>query len=672
MIKITPQNLHSTLTTHLESTNFVSILDALAQFLRKGGERRAPERFNQLINILKRDEALCRVFSTRFYLWLSKVHVYPALVGLGIFSRSGFSREIGIRIYERFLPSFKDFNNLKDVFLHIFRSKHDEKWLQTISMRQWLTLHQLLSTRAESQSTETASRQIFQARLHALEMLSVWIAAEELEPDLVKIEPRLLQVDSDFVALQRETAKLVEFYQHNPNTGKHYDTAHIEVILEQCRAQVEYIRRKGTGVGAGSSVKVAHLLERLSQTLDRLDILLEIQTASNSAIAHRKTIELLKSITLAAIEQHSTHLLRRQSIKMLAKSISENTSDHGEHYITRNKSEYLGMLWSAVGGGALIALMALNKIHIGNMGFGPFWTSLLSGFNYGFGFMLIHMLHFTVATKQPAMTAARFAEQVEQNEKGRAVEIKLAKLMIDVVRSQSVAVFGNVSVAILLSALIAYGFAAYAQQPLLAADNVAYQLKSMDAVTQPTLWYAAIAGLWLFCSGIISGFFDNRANYLDLRRRLAIHPLFKKFLPPVFRLRVADYFHRHYGSLAGNFIFGMLLGLTGYFGHLLGLPLDIRHVAFSSANLGYAAVSGDIGFFMFLFSLFGVFMIGLVNLVVSFSLALTVALRSRDSRIDSIPKLISSIWQQAKANPLSLFFPVQTQNAAKNGKNDSK
>ncbi|HRM22971.1 MAG TPA: recombinase, partial [Neisseria sp.] len=306
----------------------------------------------------------------------------------------------------------------------------------------------------------------------------------------------------------------------------------------------------------------------------------------------------------------------------------------------------------------LIALMALNKIHIGEMGFGAFTTAVLSSLNYGLGFVLIQMLHFTVATKQPAMTATSFAEQVERSEKGRSMEMKLSSLLIDVGRSQSVAVFGNVSVAIALAALIAFGFAHYMHTPLLDADAVAYQVKSVQPFTQPSLWYAAIAGVWLFCSGIIAGFFDNRADYLDLRRRLTVQPLLRKILPSKTRARFADYVHNNYGSLAGNFIFGILLGMTGYFGHLFGLPLDIRHVAFSSANIGYAAVSGHLGPLAFAWNLFGVLLIGLVNLWVSFSLALTVALRARGTRIDSLPRLLKAVWAQIKANPLNLIFPV--------------
>jgi len=377
---------------------------------------------------------------------------------------------------------------------------------------------------------------------------------------------------------------------------------------------------------------------------------------------------------MAAVEQHSTELLRRRSIKMLARSITENSSGHGEHYITRNRREYWGMLASASGGGVIIALMAGNKINIAGWGLGDFSTALLSGLNYGLGFMFIHMVHCTVATKQPAMTASRIAESVEQGDKVRgAVEGKLAKLLIDVARSQTVAVFGNVCIAILVATLVSLSFAQNNGRPFLDADAVAYQFKSLQPFTQPTLWYAAIAGVWLFCSGIISGFFDNRADYLNLRQRLTVQPLLKKILPPGIRARLADYLHRHYGSLAGNFIFGMLLGMTGWVGHLLGLPLDIRHVAFSSANLGYAAVSDGSNILYFLINLAFVLMIGVVNLLVSFSLALIVALRSRGTRIESLSKLIDSMWMQIKANPMSLIYPVQTaseiQKAVKENKN---
>lgn len=663
MKKLTKHNLHAQLSGALENEEFIKILNALIHFLRNGGAKHAAERFNLIIHTLETDSDLLQRFSNRFYAWLGKIHVYPALIRLGIFSRESFLREMSSRIYERFSPSFKDLNNLLEVFLYLFYTQNDEKWLQAISLRQWLALCNLIEQNAEPALLDTTHRKLTESRLRAMEMLSLWIASEAIEPELIRLAPRLLQEDSAFVALQREMSNLIEHYRTEDTP---YDTGHLEVMFDQCRTQMEYLARRGTGAGSGSSVKVAHLLERLQQTLGRLKLLTDIQTQSENR--RYLTISLMNTLIGAAVEQYSTRELRRSSIRMLARSITENKSHHGEHYITRNRREYVNMFYSAAGGGIVIALMALLKIHIGTLGLSEFATSLLSGLNYGIGFMVIHMLNFTVATKQPAMTAASFAEQVTQNERGSALNTKLAKLLIDVCRSQSVAVFGNVTLAILLAGIIAAFYAAYHHQPLLSPDNVAYQLKSVSVLTQPALWYAAIAGVWLFCSGIIAGFFDNRADYLDLRRRLTVNPVLRKIMPSKIRAYFAEYVHLHYGSLLGNFIFGILLGMTGYFGHLLNLPLDIRHVAFSSANLGYAAVSGGIGTRAFLYGIAGVLSIGIVNLLVSFSLALFVALRSRGTQIGSMTTLLKSIWVEIKTNPLKLVYPVQTDSESKHPK----
>ena len=187
------------------------------------------------------------------------------------------------------------------------------------------------------------------------------------------------------------------------------------------------------------------------------------------------------------------------------------------------------MFYSAAGGGILIALMALFKIYLGTVIDNKVWKGIVEGLNYGFGFTLIFMLHFTVATKQPAMTAARFADAVERNPQDRNLNMKLAQLLVDVFRSQSVAVLGNVMVAISLAALIAFVVEHQTGTPLLNKAMIEYQLHSIDPLAG-SLWFAAIAGVWLFCSGIISGFFDNRSNYLNLKMRLRQHPIAQTYI----------------------------------------------------------------------------------------------------------------------------------------------
>lgn len=665
MKRITGKNLSGFLAFYLEQNDAFSLLKGITSWLRRGGKKRAGERVNQLVAVLECDEDLAKRVAVLLCRWLCRVRLYPLLISVGIFSREGFGRELLDRWYERINPAYKDPSDLRDVFSQLFCSEHDTVWLEAVPEKSWLRLLHIMLQHTPEHDRETARVYMRQEGLYAVEMLSIWVAAEELEPDLIRLDKKLLDRDSPFVALKREVSHWVEARL----ADEPFDDGHLVVMLDQCWQQVESLRKKGTGAGAGSSLGVAHLLERLEQTLSRMSLLMNVFSPVN--VLPRRILALTGALAKAAAQQHSLSWLMRRSIKMLSRSITQNTSSHGEHYITRTKKEYLGMFYSAAGGGVLIALMSLFKIHLGTIITNRFWLSVAEGLNYGLGFALIFMLHFTVATKQPAMTASRFAALVERTDSGKAVNRKLAELLVDVLRSQTAAVAGNVLVAVLVASSIALGYQLYTGTPLLDMQQVQYQLKAIDPA-KGTLWYAAIAGVWLFCSGIISGFFDNRCDYLNLRLRLRHHPLLKVLLPEKWRNRFADYVHDNYGSIVGNISFGMLLGLTGFVGHATGLPLDIRHVAFSSANVGYLSVSGGVGLLIFLQCLVFVLMIGIVNLLVSFSITLWVALRSRETRIDSWWGIIKCVAEIMRERPWSFILPMQLpQDSLSDGKDEA-
>ena len=645
-------SLEQSITTHLADNNAFALLQDLAQRMRRRKGKYAAQTIHELHILLNQNHELCTKIAKLLVDWLCGLRLYPLFISAGIFSRDGFRSELLARWYEKINPSYKDVSDLRDVFTLLFSSADDCHWLDAVPNRDWLALLNILRQHTSEHDRDTIQRYIYKEGLHALEMLSIWVAAEALEPDLLRLDKKLLDLDSPFVALKREITPWIEAHV----TQTEFDDRHLYVMLNQCHKQVEKLRKKGTGTGAGSSMSVAHLLERLEQTLNRITLLLNV--FSRNKITPQRVLHLAGTLAHAAAAQHSLTRLWKSSVKMLSRSITQNTSHHGEHYISRNKKEYMAMFYSAAGGGVLIALMSWFKIYLGTQIHNHFWLAVASGLNYGIGFMIIYMLGLTVATKQPAMTASRFAAAVERNDKGKAIDKKLANLLVDVLRSQSVAVFGNVFVAITLASVIAGCLALIRHQPMLDAEQVAYQLKAINPL-KSSLWYAAIAGVWLFCSGIISGFFDNRCDYLNLRMRLRHHPILKIMLPEKARAKLADYMHHNYGSLMGNLCFGMLLGMTGFVGHATGLPLDIRHVAFSSANVGYAVVSGGLSFGQFLQALCFVLMIGAVNLWVSFSITLWVALRSRETTIDSWWGIVRDLRQIIKERPLSLFLPLQ-------------
>ena len=72
------------------------------------------------------------------------------------------------------------------------------------------------------------------------------------------------------------------------------------------------------------------------------------------------------------------------------------------------------MYKAAAGAGAIIAVMATLKTLAARVTLAPLMQAFVYSMNYSLGFVLIHILHFTVATKQPAMTAAALAATVQQ------------------------------------------------------------------------------------------------------------------------------------------------------------------------------------------------------------------------------------------------------------------
>jgi site-specific recombinase len=99
--------------------------------------------------------------------------------------------------------------------------------------------------------------------------------------------------------------------------------------------------------------------------------------------------------------------------------------------------------------------------------------------------------------------------------------------------------------------------------------------------------------------------------------------------------------------------------MAAFVGLLLGAPIDIRHVTFSAANLafGSAAAEWALPWHEFALLAFGVFAIGLVNLGVSFTLALGTALRDNGIRLTDQRRLWELLKRRFLRVPSSFFWP---------------
>ncbi len=121
---------------------------------------------------------------------------------------------------------------------------------------------------------------------------------------------------------------------------------------------------------------------------------------------------------------------------------------------------------------------------------------------------------------------------------------------------------------------------------------------------------------------------------------------------------LAHYVENNLGGLMGNFYFGILLGTIGTMGDMLGLPIDIRHVTFYAANFAtaLAGLNHAMSWRLALTSIGGIISIGAVNLLISFGLALWVALHARQARFTQGILLLKTLARRFWKGPADFLI----------------
>lgn len=577
----------------------------------------------------------------------------------GILSLDGFWNQLAQRVGAYFLPLLRDETDLRDLVGNVFHQRTDRYWLEHIKDEQWNQLFLILTQGHFPQAELNVKREM----ITAITVLSYRISGIGLYPEFINAYPELSEYESPFLVQNREIVDFINAYKKQYRNADDIavtpppDVDQALVMIEQCRDVVLKIRRATKRIGV--SLSLTYLLSLLEQCLDRVEILLNLIVEENKVRA-LSCGELLIDLVHANYNETSVRHLLRTNSELIALQVTENASKTGEHYVSTDKKGFLAMYKAAAGAGVIIATMATLKILSARLILAPFLHAFIYSMNYALGFMFIHVLHFTVATKQPAMTAAALASTVQHRKGSKTAQIaELAGLIINIIRTQFIAILGNISIAIPTAALITWLWQVSMHEPLLTHAKATTLLHSLNPFTSLAIPHAAIAGVCLFLSGLIAGYFDNMAIYRKVGPRLKAHPKLKNWLGQAKLDQFADYIERNLGALGGNFLFGIMLGSMGTIGFILGLPLDIRHIAFASANFmqGLMCINGSPDIGLIIISFLGVLLIGITNLFVSFSLTIIVALRARQVRFEQWKPLAKLVFTHFFTRPLDFFWP---------------
>jgi site-specific recombinase len=172
-------------------------------------------------------------------------------------------------------------------------------------------------------------------------VLSYWIAACGMEPELLRLEPSLETHESPFVAQNRELMAYIEAYPDHwrKPVACESDDRHLRVLFSQCQEVIERVRKNAAR--NGTSIRLTYHLQRLRQLLRRseqlLDILAGLQADPGGASAGPPIVSLFTQLVRDECLRNNLVKHWRQNTELIALRVTDNASHHGEHYITETR-----------------------------------------------------------------------------------------------------------------------------------------------------------------------------------------------------------------------------------------------------------------------------------------------------------------------------------------------
>lgn len=607
-------------------------------------------RFNEFLDLLEQDAVLRSGFSAYVHRLVGGVAFHRTLTDAGL-SNGGFWTEMRQRFGYKILPPQPDPRTSDHLLVNVFYRERDAVWVDALPDRSCMRLLELL----QLSDGETTRAHRSNELLFAAQVLGLRIAGMAFEPEVLRMVPEQEHLQNPFLLLAEDLDEHIILLRDPRTSGANAD--HLYSLLEECRSVIgtAYANARLHGMG----LRVNQTLMRMRRLLDRLQAVLDI-LRDGRRVPLEAQVRLLKQLVVYSAGSTDITGYLNESTQVMAREVMGHTGRKGEHYITSTAAEYAHMFRSALGGGALVAFACLFKALASKVDASPFTQAVLYSFNYAWVFIGIYLLHLTLATKQPAMTASTIAAALDE---GRGADgpqgfSALAVLVSRVWRSQFVAFLGNVLMAFPVAMVIGLVWNALAGPDLLVhkAPRMLHELDPFRSLAVP---HAALAGVFLFLSGLIAGSVANNTIHLRIPQRIEGHPLLKRLLSSGRRKSLAGYYERHASGIISNFWFAVLMGSVGIVGDFFGLPLDIRHITFAAGNLalGMVGVGPTISAWTVAVSLLGIGLIGLLNFLVSFALSLFLALRSRGLGIGDLQPMVHAILVYFRNAPLRFFLP---------------
>ncbi len=591
-------------------------------------------RLKYLLMVLNNNPDLKENFMTHVRLLLLKISSPGQLTQAGLPESSSFIQDFINRLQEKIIPQKQLSEDLSTLIYEVFPDENESLYLDFIDVQ---VLQELMSF--FNQDTD------FINKLKLDILTSCYILCNE-------VLNHSLTIHRDLNLLNNEPQDLTEFklegilrekqIQKNPNVS-HLELKEIEIIENNMESLFHKMKDHGV------KIELVYLFQIQKRKLNRLRTLLQFLCADvSSALTFRYFVS---QLVLETQHQKSLISFFSENLTLLTDRIVQTHSHIGEHYVTYTWQEFHKMFRKALGGGLVMSLavfvkQALYKIHLS--GFAKGFTESL---NYSGAFLWIQALGWTVATKQPSVTAPYIASALQKS------TTEARRSIVALLRTQFIAVVGNLLTIVPICFIISWS-TIYFDHAFLSQQEALKMFHTPD-ILGPTPLYASITGILLFIGGLSAGWFENWVLVNRIDKRIKYNNRLQRYFGVKRIERFAEYLKNNSNPLAANIILGFLLGMTPQFIKFLNIPFEVRHVTLSAGGVAAAIplVFDSISATEIMNSCLGVLSIGFLNISVSFLISFLLASISSKVRFSAFLRLLKMGLQLILTKPWLLLVP---------------
>jgi site-specific recombinase len=591
--------------------------DLLFWMKRDGGSGHNYPRFKFLFQLLRQRPEWKAALTQQLTLLFDDCSLLRLFLATGYADEHGLVPEIGRRVLMRVLPSVRE-NSFFEIIAYVFTTEADLNWFAGIP-------DEIVKEFADLFDDESIRkiRSIVKTNAHeAIVVFAAHLADQGLTKDVRQRSRQSLPSASPFLSFQRTLHEVLSDRRYTKE-----ERALIEELTLQCHAAIRHVYDDMEV--AGTSVGLVYRLEVMAAGLARIRDLLNLfdefekDSLKND---HLLTLDLIESVLEGRLIFGHIH----QRLHLISRKIAERNGVSGDHYIARSAPERRQLFSSALKGGVVVLMMTLLKTGVLALRIPPLLEAVLVWCIYSGGFLFMQFSHSTLATKLPSFTASRLARLMNEIRHSSDLDAFVNEVKT-VLKSQGLAFLGNIAALVPLACVLDLALVGLTKRHLFSSEYAHHTLEALHPLLSLAVPLGALTGVLLWISSLAGGWFENWVVYRKMPLAISHQRRLRQIFGATSTEKMGEWLRDNASGIGANLSLGFMFGFIPFVGLIIGVPLDSKHVTISSTSATFSLLASAQDphlLTMVLTTVCGLVLIGLMNLLVSFALALVVAARA--------------------------------------------